>query len=315
MNAEIIAVGTELLLGQIANTNAQFISHHLAEIGINVYYHTAVGDNPERLIAAVKAAEERADLLIFTGGLGPTKDDLTKEAIAKHLGKELVMDEAALHSIEQYFIQTGRNMTENNKKQALVLQDAAVLPNDFGMAPGMFLQSGHMKYMLLPGPPSEMQPMFVRYGKAELLKLMEKVERIESRVLRFFGIGESALEVEVEDLIENQTNPTIAPLAGDGEVTLRLTAKHESEDEALRLIQEVEDEIQRRVGEYFYGYENTTIVKELVKALKTKGESVAVAESLTGGLFQSELTSISGVSAVFKGGIICYSNEIKQQTL
>ncbi|PAQ15948.1 competence/damage-inducible protein A [Bacillaceae bacterium SAOS 7] len=313
MNAEIIAVGSELLLGQITNTNAQFLSHHLAEIGINVYYHTVVGDNPTRLIDVVKEAEKRADLLIFTGGLGPTKDDLTKEAIAKHIGQELEYNEVALKSIEAYFAKVHRVMTENNKKQALVMSGSKVLPNDYGMAPGMLLKANGKQYMLLPGPPKEMQPMFLNYGKNELIQLLEKVERIESRVLRFFGIGESALEIEVEDLLLNQNNPTIAPLAGDGEVTLRITAKHESEEEAFRMIQEVEDEILRRVGQYFYGYDQTTIVEELAELMKERNLSIAAAESLTGGLFQSELTAVEGVSAIFKGGIVCYSNDAKKQ--
>ncbi|WP_100332015.1 competence/damage-inducible protein A [Bacillus xiapuensis] len=313
MNAEIIAVGSELLLGQITNTNAQFLSQHLAELGINVHHHSVVGDNMDRLIHVVQEAEKRAHLLIFTGGLGPTKDDLTKEAIAAHIGRELVYHEEALRSMEKYFMKTKRIMTENNKKQALVMKGATVLPNDHGMAPGMFLQAGNHHYMLLPGPPREMQPMFIQYGKTALAGLLEKVEKIDSRVLRFFGIGEAALEMAVEDLLVNQKNPTIAPLAGDGEVTLRITAKHESEEEARRMIQEAEDEILRRVGHYFYGYDNTTIAAELADLLKRKHVTIAAAESLTGGLFQSELAAAPGISSVFKGGVVCYTKEIKQQ--
>ncbi|GLY10417.1 competence/damage-inducible protein A [Pseudobacillus badius] len=312
MNAEIIAVGSELLLGQITNTNAQFLSQHLAEIGINVYYHTVVGDNSSRLLDAVKQAEERADLLIFTGGLGPTKDDLTKEAIAAHIGRPLVYNDEALKSIENYFKRTKRPMTPNNKKQALVMEGSLVLANDHGMAPGMMIKGEKHFYMLLPGPPREMQPMFIEYGKPALLNVLEKVEKIESRVLRFFGIGESALETEVEDLLLAQQNPTIAPLAGDGEVTLRITAKHESESAALQMIQETEEEILRRVGEYFYGYNDTTIARELAERLKETSYTVAAAESLTGGLFQSEITAIPGASSFFKGGIVCYSNEAKE---
>ncbi|KAB7708114.1 competence/damage-inducible protein A [Bacillus aerolatus] len=313
MNAEIIAVGSELLLGQIANTNAQFLSQHLAEIGINVYYHTVVGDNSRRLLDVVKEAEKRADLLIFTGGLGPTKDDLTKEAIGSHIGRPLVYNEEALKSIESYFIKTKRPMTPNNKKQALVMEGSTVLPNDHGMAPGMMVKGEKNLYMLLPGPPREMQPMFIDYAKPQLLNLLEKVEKIESRVLRFFGIGESALETEVEDLLLAQQNPTIAPLAGDGEVTLRITAKHESEETALQMIQETEDEVLRRVGEYFYGYNDTTIARELVGRLKETNQTIAAAESLTGGLFQSEITAVPGASAIFNGGVVCYSNEVKEK--
>ncbi|KMY53682.1 damage-inducible protein CinA [Bacillus sp. FJAT-27231] len=313
MNAEIIAVGSELLLGQITNTNAQFLSQQLAEIGINVYYHTVVGDNGNRVLDAIKEAEKRADLLIFTGGLGPTKDDLTKEVIASHIGRPLVYNEEALKSIESYFIRTKRPMTPNNKKQALVMEGSLVLPNDHGMAPGMMVKGENHCYILLPGPPREMQPMFTQYAKPALLDVLEKVEKIESRVLRFFGIGESALETEVEDLLLAQQNPTIAPLAGDGEVTLRITAKHESEETALQMIKEAEEKILRRVGDYFYGYNDTTIARELAERLKETSHTLAAAESLTGGLFQSEMTAVPGASTFFNGGIVCYSNQAKEK--
>ncbi|OLN22730.1 competence/damage-inducible protein A [Domibacillus antri] len=315
MNAEIIAVGSELLLGQITNTNARFLSQHLAEIGVNIYYHTVVGDNEQRLEEAVKLAQKRADLIIFSGGLGPTKDDLTKETIARLIGTTLEYNEEALVSIQAYFDKTGRVMTENNKKQALVIKDSKVLANDNGMAPGMFAKSDGKYYMLLPGPPREMQPMFLNYGRPEILNVMEKVERIESRVLRFFGIGESALETEIDDILIKQTNPTIAPLAGDGEVTLRITAKHESPEEAVRMIQQAEDEILERVGHYFYGYGETTIAAELAGRLKEKQLTIAAAESLTGGLFLGELTAIPGMSAHIKGGVVCYTNEVKEHVV
>jgi nicotinamide-nucleotide amidase len=315
MNAEIIAVGSELLLGQITNTNARFLSQHLAEIGVNIYYHTVVGDNEERLEEAVKLAQSRADLIIFSGGLGPTKDDLTKETIARMIGTTLEYNEEALISIQAYFDKTGRAMTENNKKQALVIKDSTVLKNDNGMAPGMFAKADEKYYVLLPGPPREMQPMFLNYGRPEILNVIEKIERIESRVLRFFGIGESTLETDIDDILMKQTNPTIAPLAGDGEVTLRITAKHESPDEAFRMIQQAEDEILERVGHYFYGYGETTIAAEFADQLKEKKLTIAAAESLTGGLFLGELTAIPDMSAHIKGGIVCYTNEVKKQVL
>ncbi|GKU82549.1 competence/damage-inducible protein A [Niallia sp. NCCP-28] len=315
MNAEIIAVGSELLLGQIANTNAQFISKQLAELGVNVFYHTAVGDNASRLEQVIKIAESRSDLLIFTGGLGPTKDDLTKETIAKHMGLELIFDKEALESIKEYFVKTNRAMTENNKKQALVLDGCKVLKNNHGMAPGMFLAKNNCHYMLLPGPPSEMQPMFATYGISALQEKLMNKEVILSRVLRFFGIGESLLETKIEDLIDAQANPTIAPLAGDGEVTLRITSKTDSMETAEKLIQETEQKILERVGEYFYGYDDTTLVQELVKKLQEQELTVAAAESLTGGMFQQELTSIAGAGSVFKGGVVCYTNEVKRDIL
>lgn len=315
MNAEIIAVGSELLLGQIANTNAQYLSRKLANIGVNVYFHTVVGDNPARLKSALEIAEKRSELIIFTGGLGPTKDDLTKETIAGHLGKKLVHDEAALASIERYFQQTNRIMTANNRKQALVFEGSNILPNDKGMAPGMMLQTGGHVYMLLPGPPFEMEPMYENYGEKLLLGLLESDEKIVSRTLRFFGIGESLLETEIEDLLDQQTNPTIAPLAENGEVTIRLTAKAKTEEEAKHLIEEMEKKILARVGQYFYGYDSTSLMKELFLTLKEKNVTIAAAESLTGGLFQQEITSIPGAGDVFKGGVVSYATEIKNRVL
>ncbi|PFC12769.1 competence/damage-inducible protein CinA [Bacillus cereus] len=314
MNAEIIAVGTELLLGQIANTNAQFLSEKLASIGIDVYYHTVVGDNNKRLQQAIEVAEERADILIFTGGLGPTKDDLTKETISSSLGEELVYDEKALASISDYFKRTGREFTENNKKQALVLNGATIFANDHGMAPGMGLNKNEKVYILLPGPPKEMKPMYVSYVEP-FLRNFTTGENIYSRVLRFFGIGESQLEVKVQDLIDGQTNPTIAPLANDGEVTLRLTAKHQNADEAAKLIQYMEDLILERVGEFFYGYDQEFLHDKAIELLKKKGLTLACAESLTGGLFGNQVTESAGVSSVFKGGVICYHNDVKQHVL
>ncbi|MDF0725114.1 competence/damage-inducible protein A [Cytobacillus sp. S13-E01] len=315
MNAEIIAVGSELLLGQIVNSNAQFLSRELADIGVNVYYHTVVGDNPSRLQEVIETAQKRSNLLIFTGGLGPTKDDLTKETIASLIGRSLVMDDKALKSIVDYFQKTNRVMTENNKKQALVLKGSTVLRNDNGMAPGMGIEINRITYMLLPGPPKEMNPMFTSYGKKYLLERVGTVERIESRVLRFFGIGESQLETEIEDLIDAQTNPTIAPLASDGEVTLRLSAKHSSFEVTKKLLDDLEKEITIRVGQYLYGYESVTLVSQVLEYLKVNERSIASAESLTGGLFQEQLTSMGGASSVVKGGVVCYSNDAKRDIL
>lgn len=315
MNAEIIAVGSELLLGQITNTNARFLSEQLANIGVNVFYHTVVGDNPNRLKKALEVAETRANLIIFTGGLGPTKDDLTKETIATHLSKKLVYDEEAMRSIELFFQTIKRDMTENNRKQALVLEGSTVLRNDHGMAPGMLLGDKERMYMLLPGPPKEMEPMFIDYGESAILSHLHVQEKIVSRVLRFFGIGESLLETEIEDLIDAQQNPTIAPLAGDGEVTLRLTAKEKTEEAALKLIEESEKKILERVGQFFYGYDSTSLMNELFLELKKKDLTLACAESLTGGLFQQEITSIPGAGDIFRGGVVCYATEVKNIVL
>ncbi|MCG1020716.1 competence/damage-inducible protein A [Sutcliffiella horikoshii] len=314
-NAEIIAVGSELLLGQICNSNAQFLSKQLAELGVDVYYHTVVGDNPSRLMDAIKTAKQRSNLLIFTGGLGPTKDDLTKETIARVLDKQLVMDDEAMSNIAAYFKKSQRVMSENNKKQALVLEGSAILANDFGMAPGMALSDGSHTYMLLPGPPKELQPMFSVYGREYLLNILGVKEQIVSKVLRFFGIGESQLETDILDLIDKQTNPTIAPLAGDNEVTLRLTAKHHSIEEANRLIEQSEKEILDRVGDFFFGYDEDTIYSVLFKKIQESKYTLSSAESLTGGLFSERMTSFTGASEVIEGAVVSYTNGVKENVL
>jgi nicotinamide-nucleotide amidase len=315
IRTEIIAVGSELLLGQIVNSNAQFLSSQLAELGMNVYYHTVVGDNSARLEQAIKIAQNRSNVIIFTGGLGPTKDDLTKETISKTIGKELVFDQEALEYIEQYFVQTKRIMSENNKKQALVLDGANILKNDYGMAPGMALEVDQTIYMLLPGPPKEMKPMFQNYGRTYFQKHLGFQEKITSRVLRYFGIGESQLETDIQDIIDEQVNPTVAPLASDGEVTLRLTAKHIDEKVANQLLNNLEQKINARVGEFFYGYEQTTLAQELIKLLVEKGKTISAAESLTGGMFSEQITAFDGASQFLKGSIVCYTNEMKAQVL
>ncbi|WP_391208765.1 competence/damage-inducible protein A [Psychrobacillus sp. L4] len=315
MKAEIIAVGSELLLGQISNTNARFISSQLAEHGIDVYYHTVVGDNSKRLLETIKLAEQRADLIIFTGGLGPTKDDLTKETIANHLNKKLIMNEQALEYIEEFFKKMNREMTENNKKQALVLEGCTVLQNNHGMAPGMLLIVDKHSYMLLPGPPKEMEPMFQFEAKPLLQKMLNGETIILSHVMRFYGIGEAELETKVQDLLENQLNPTLAPLASDGEVTLRLTAKSNTEEEAWGKIEVLQNEIFNRVGKFVYGYNNDSLASKLQEILSENHLTISAAESMTAGLFQSELASIPGMGAVLVGGMITYTEDIKVEKL
>lgn len=315
MNAEIIAVGSELLLGQITNSNARFISSNLAELGINVYYHTVVGDNPDRLKSVIEIAEQRADLIIFTGGLGPTKDDLTKSTIAEHLHTSLKMDQEALDSIVAYFERAGRTMTYNNNKQALVLKDSEVLANHHGMAPGMLYKSGEHVYILLPGPPKEMEPMFQFEAKPKLARMLNKEDVILSHVLRFYGIGEAELEDRIQDLLEKQTNPTIAPLASDSEVTLRITAKTGTEDQAWELINAAKEEILAIVGDYLYGYDDDSLASKAVELLRQQHKTISAAESLTAGLFQAELAAVPGVSKALKGGVIAYNEEMKIKQL
>ena len=315
MNAEIIAVGSELLLGQIANTNAQFISRQLSELGVNVYYHTVVGDNPTRLKRAIDIAEERAELIIFSGGLGPTKDDLTKETIAKHLDLELVYDAFAMETIESFFAKRKRPMTDNNRKQALVLEGCHVLTNHHGMAPGMLLTRGKHTYILLPGPPKELEPMFQFEAKPELAKKQNDGALIRSHVLRFYGIGEAELEVRVQNILDEQTNPTVAPLASDGEVTLRITAKANTAIEVETLIEKKVREILAIVGEYCYGVNDDSLASIAVRTLQQHGLTLAAAESLTAGLLQSELAEIPGVSNVLVGGVITYTEQAKIEQL
>ncbi|RNB91797.1 competence/damage-inducible protein A [Brevibacillus fluminis] len=315
MKAEIIAVGTELLLGQIANTNAQFLSRKLAEIGVSVYFHSVVGDNAKRLDETIKLAASRSDLVIFSGGLGPTQDDLTKETVAAHLGRSLMTDELAMQRITAFFEQRGIVMTENNRKQALVIDGSTVFANDHGMAPGMGYTKDGVTYVLLPGPPSELYPMVDRYVMPFLMDLLPGKQVFHSRVLCFFGIGESALEERLLDLIESQSNPTIAPYAKEFEVTLRITARAQTVEEAERLIVPVEAEIRSRLGQYVYATGETSLHQVLVESLKDRQETIAFAESCTGGTLASLVTSIAGSSAVFPGSIVCYSNQAKHDLL
>ncbi|MGE7110804.1 competence/damage-inducible protein A [Lysinibacillus sp. NPDC047702] len=315
MNAEILAVGSELLLGQITNTNAKFISNQLSELGINVFYHTVVGDNSQRLDEAITVAESRADLIIFSGGLGPTKDDLTKETIARHLDVSLEHDDVALTYIEQFFAKRGRPMTENNRKQALVLAGSEVLANHHGMAPGMILTKGGRTYILLPGPPKELEPMFQFEAKPKLGALLNAGGVIVSHIMRFYGIGEAELEVRVQDILDTQTNPTVAPLASDGEVTLRVTAKAETVQEAQQLIATKVAEIQALVGDHQYGVDDDSLASKTVEMLLDNQLTISAAESLTAGLFQSELAEIPGVGNALVGGVVTYTEEAKIRQL
>ncbi|HHW02793.1 MAG TPA: competence/damage-inducible protein A [Thermoanaerobacterales bacterium] len=313
MKAETIAVGSELLLGQIANTNAQIISRALQEIGIDVYYHTCVGDNEERIKQVFKIALDRSDIIIFTGGLGPTLDDLTKETVSSFLNLPLKLDEPSLERIEDFFKKRGRTMTQNNYKQALIPEGSSAILNKKGTAPGILLKYGEKIIIMLPGPPFEMEPMLVESVIPYLSRLSQKT--IFSRVLKFYGIGESLLEEEIKDLLVNQSNPTIAPLAKMGEVTLRITAKAENMEDAKDLIRPVEEEIVKRVGQYLYGFDDEKVEEIVARLLLASKKSIAIAESCTGGLMAHKLTNIPGISEVFERGVVSYSNRAKQELL
>ncbi|AIS59788.1 CinA-like protein [Listeria ivanovii subsp. londoniensis] len=314
-NAEIIAVGTELLLGQIVNSNAAFISQELAADGIYVYHHTVVGDNPARLKEVIKIAENRSDILILTGGLGPTEDDITKQILAEHLQKNLIIDPFHMNKITEYFASRSRTMTENNKLQAVIIEGAIVLNNDYGFAAGMFLQQNNHTYILLPGPPSEMKPMFSHYANPLLVKDNGAENILESKIMRFFGIGESQLAADLNDLIVTQENPTIATYAGDNEVIVRITATAKTKEEAANLVNETEQEILQRDGAFLYGYGEVTLPELVTAMLLEKNITISAAESLTAGLFQAEIARFPGISKIFKGGMVTYSAEAKQSIL
>ncbi len=320
MKAEIIAVGTEILTGQILNTNAQFLSEKLAEIGVDVYIQTAVGDNEARLLSVLEIARERSELVILTGGLGPTEDDLTKQTVAKFLGKNLVFDAQAQAKLDDFFAQRpDYARTPNNERQAQIIQGATPLANETGLAVGGMIEVEGVTYVVLPGPPSELKPMVIN----ELLPRLMTGAKLYSRVLRFFGIGESQLVTILADLIEQQTDPTLAPYAKTGEVTLRLSTKAKSKEEADAALNTLEEQILSRdtfegtsLRELCYGYgDETSLASLVVEELKKRQISITAAESLTAGLFQASIADFSGVSAIFKGGFVTYSLEEKAKML
>ena len=317
MHAEVISVGTEILLGQITDTNSTFISQRLAELGIDVYFKTVVGDNEKRLLQALEIASGRSDMVILSGGLGPTKDDLTKQTVARFLNCGLLTDRDALEYIEEYYRQNNRKMTDNNLLQAKYLEGSVSLPNESGMAVGSYYQNQNgPDFILLPGPPSEMRPMFDKEAMPRLKKNYAKEHLLFSRVLRFYGIGESQLVTELDDLINGQTNPTIAPYAKVGEVTLRLTAQADSKESAKEILDETEQVISKRVGQYLYGYgDDNSLPKVVVEKLKQRGLTVSASESLTGGSFQKAVTDIAGSSQIFPGGFVTYSASAKENLL
>ena len=312
MNCELISVGTEILLGDILNTNVQYLSKALASIGIGVTHHTTVGDNAQRLLKALDDAFQRCDTVILTGGLGPTPDDLTKETCAEYFGKKLYLDESIVEEIESFFTLRNIVMPESNKKQALVPQGSIILPNHNGTAPGFIMEKDSKIIVILPGPPKEMVPMYRESVEPYLKKFTNEI--ILSKNIRTFGIGESSMSEKVADLLEG-SNPTVAPYAKSGEALLRVTAKAESEEKANELMTPVISEIEQRLGDYIYGIDVSSIEEAVVKLLLDRQQTVAFAESCTGGLCAKRITDIPGASEVFHCGIVSYSNEIKHKIL
>ena len=319
MKAEIIAVGTEILTGQIVNTNAQFLSEKLASLGIDVYFQTAVGDNENRLLSVLEIAKERSDLVILTGGLGPTEDDLTKQTLAKFVGRELSFDPKSVEKLDRFFAsRPDYARTPNNERQAQLVTGSTPLPNATGLAVGGLEVDG-VTYVVLPGPPSELKPMV----NNELVPLLSTGQKLYSRVLRFFGIGESQLVTILAEMIEQQSDPTIAPYAKTGEVTLRLSTKALSQAEADAKFEAVEKSILayqtfegRPLSEIFYGYgDDNSLAQVAFDLLKSQGKTISAAESLTAGLFQATLADFAGASSIFSGGFVTYSMEEKSRML
>ena len=309
MRAEIIAIGTELLLGNIVNTNAAHLAEGLAAVGIDNYRQQVVGDNPERLTEALEAAYKRAEIVITSGGLGPTGDDLSKETAAAYFDRALVMDEKARDHIREYMDNLGRRATENQWKQAMLPEGAIPLYNTNGTAPGFILEADGRTLIMLPGPPSEIVPMF---DLQVLPYLREKSgSMLISRTIHLTGIGEAAIESELHEEMLTMSNPTLAPYAKEGIIDLRISAKAESEEKAREMIEPVEAMIRQRFGNYVMGADDDTLESVVVTLLKERGWKIATAESLTGGWVAGRIVSFPGASEVFEGGFVTYSNEAK----
>lgn len=316
MTAEFISVGTEILLGNIINTNANYLARKCAELGISNYYQISVGDNEERLAQTIETALSRSDVVILTGGLGPTKDDLTKEVTAKTLHRALVEDEGTKKFIQNYFDRINKKtITENNWKQTLVIEGSIVVENHNGTAPGLIVKTEEGKIViLLPGPPNEMVPMF----EQDIYPFLNDIQPglLYSEMVKICGIGESQAETMIEDLIEKQTNPTIAPYAKTGEVHLRVTASASTTVEGKELVKPIVDELYKRFGNHIYTTdENENLEDVVVKLMQKHNLVLSTAESCTGGLLTGKIVNVSGASAVLGEGFITYSNEAKQKHL
>jgi nicotinamide-nucleotide amidase len=309
LNAEIITVGTELLLGEIINTNVKYISEQLANIGVNVYYQSTVGDNETRLTESFHIAMKRVDLIILTGGLGPTEDDLTKEVISKAINKRLIVDEYSLNNIVEYFKAKNIVMTNSNKKEALIPEGTTVLKNNNGTAPGCLIEYNDKIIILLPGPPSEVVPMFSEHVLPYLNKKSQNI--ISSSTIKLIGIGEAQVEEGLRDLIDIQSNPTIATYAKIHEVTIRITAKGKEEKEIEKLIKPIKEEVYKRYSKYIYGEDENTLEEIIIKKLIQKNMNISCAESLTGGMLCQTLINYPSSSKVFIEGAVTYSDESK----
>ncbi len=313
MKTSILAVGTELLFGQTVNTNAAYLSEKLNLMGFDVMYHFVVGDNPARLKEKLADAFTDTDLVILTGGLGPTQDDLTKEMVAEYMGVEMHLDERVVDDLNAIFAKRGGNMPENNMKQAYLPDGCTPFYNASGTAPGFALEKDGKVAICLPGPPREMKWLFENGVRDYLEKFMEK--KMVYRVIRTIGIGESDLEMLLMPLIDGQTDPTIATYAKEGECTLRVASQRDSEEEASAAVDEMTERVKKLAGEYIYSLENEELNEVVVRILKEKGLTIASSESCTGGLFAAAITDVAGASDVISSSYVTYSNESKIKEL
>lgn len=314
MTVELICVGTEILLGSIVNTNGAYLAEKCAGLGLSCYFQTVVGDNEERLTQVLETAIKRSDVVILSGGLGPTEDDLTKETAAKVCGKRLLLHEPSKAAIQEYFSRRGMKPTDNNWKQAMLPEDAIVLDNHNGTAPGVIMETEDARVVLLPGPPNELIPMFEESVAPYLTELTSQV--ICSQTVKICGVGESRAETMVKDLIDAQTNPTIATYAKTGEVHIRVTASAGDRKTAMKLIKPVVKELKSRFGNDIYSTEeDTTLEKSVVDLLLANKLTVTCAESCTGGMLSARLINVPGISDVYKSGIVTYSNKAKRRFL
>ena len=311
MKAEILCVGTELLLGDIVNTNAAYIARELARIGIELYHQTVVGDNQERLKRALNEAFDRADLVVTTGGLGPTFDDVTKETVAAYFGKKMVRNQEAMDRISSYYEKRGIELTDNTKKQADLPEGCIAFQNNHGTAPGLAIEGRGKVVIMLPGPPSEMIPMFDGSAVPYLLQYSGKT--IVSSTVHFFGIGESLLESRMHEYMLAHNNPSVAPYAKDGEVQVRLTASARTKEEADAMIRPVVAEICRDYGKYLYGVDVGTMQNALVRELRTKGLTIAVAEGCSGGNVIKRITEVPGSDQVFEMGVVTNTSRAREK--
>lgn len=311
--AEIICVGTELLLGQVVNTNAAYLGSRLADLGIGVYRHTVVGDNHERLQAALAAAAQNCGLVVLTGGLGPTDDDITREVVADYLQLPLRESELAIRDIKTFLAHFGVEINEKNRKQALFPEGSRVIPNANGTAPGCLVEHDGVAYLLLPGPPAELRTMFE--AEVESILSARSGTRFESRVVRVSGIGEAQLESAIQDFVDNQTNPTVAVYAGYGEASVRLTAAGVEQPAVAEALETLHSAVRERLGDHVYGGEADSLQKVVLNELEEQVLRLAVAESCTGGALAARLISVPGASRVLEEAVVVYSNESKTRRL